>query len=208
MKSSRRKFLALVGTSSTVALAGCLPDSTEKVDELPRPTLGNENANVVLRVFEDLGCPNCARYSTSVEPALIDEYVETGDIRYEFYDYVIPARQQSNFLNNSARAVQDRQGNQAFWDYIKSIFERQNEVLSGNNLDVLREEAEAVGVESPDDMLNDADSGVYNPVLDSDKSFASEEYNVSATPTLVLNDVVLSGAEFDVLSQAIDSQLN
>lgn len=204
---NRRKFLALSGTGVTATLAGCLPD-VERVEELPRPVLGDEESDVVLRVFEDLGCPACAQYSTTVQPSLIEQYVDTGDIRYEFYDYVIPANPQlSRFLNNSARAVQDRQGNQAFWDFSKEIFENQSEA----GLDLVTETAEQLGVENPDEMANKADAGVYNPVIESDIEFGENEYDVSATPTLVLNGEVLSSSaasNFDVLSNSIETQLN
>ena len=204
---NRRKYLALSGTGITATLAGCLPD-IETVEELPRPVLGNEDSSVVLRVFEDLGCPACAQYSTTVQPSLVEEYVETGDIRYEFYDYVIPANPNlSRFLNNSARAVQDRQGNQAFWDFSKEIFENQADA----GLDLVKETAEQLGVENPAEMANKADGGVYDPVIDSDIELGDNEYNVSATPTLVLNDQVLSSSttsNFDALSNSIETALD
>lgn len=203
----RRKFLALTGTGVAAGLAGCLPD-VEQVEELPRPVLGDEESDVVLRVFEDLGCPACQTYNQTVQPPLLEEYVETGDIRYEYYDYVLPANPSwSNYLNNAVRGVQDRQGNQAFWDFKDAMYDNQDQI----DIDIVRDEAEAVGVEDPDELANDADAGVYDPVIESDMDFGESEYSVSATPTLVLNGQVLSGAagnDFDVLSGAIETELN
>lgn len=203
----RRTFLALTGSGATASLAGCLPDA-ETVQELPRPVKGDEESDTVLRVFEDLGCPACRQYNQGIVPSLEEEYIQTNEIRYEFYDYVLPANQRwSSVLANAARGVQERVGNDAFWEFIDGAFENQNQLST----EVLREIGEESGVEEVEVWLNDSEAGVYEPVIESDIEFGDNEYDVSGTPTLVLNDQVLSSqaaGNYQVLKSSIDQQLN
>lgn len=203
----RREFTALLGTGMTASLAGCLPD-VQTVDDLERPVIGDPESDVVLRVFEDLGCPACRRYEQGPFQSLKEEYIETEKIRYEFYDYVIPANPNwSQFLANAARGVQDRVGNDAFWNFTSEIFDNQRNLSNS----VIRSAGENAGVEDIDEWENDAQGGVYDPVISDDAKFGENEYNVSATPTLVLNDTVLSNAatgDFTVLQSSIEQVLN
>ena len=51
--------------------------------------LGNPDAKVVLEIFEDFQCPFCLRYSLTLEPVFVDEYVLTGKVRFEFKNFPI-----------------------------------------------------------------------------------------------------------------------
>lgn len=199
----RRKFLAITGSGVVASAAGCLSDPVDRVDELPRPVKGDPDSDVVVQVFEDLGCPACARYNQTVQPTIEDEYVSTDQIRYEHYDYVIPANPRlSSFLNNAARGVQDELGQDEFWDFIDWVFENQTQLSTG----MVSDEVAARGITDPDSFVNVAQNGKYKPVIDSDQEFGSEEYNVSSTPTVVVSGQVVSPSA-EVISSAIDVQL-
>ncbi len=47
-------------------------------------TLGSPDASVTLVEWADPQCPFCARFSNNVEPALIEEYVRTGQAKIEY----------------------------------------------------------------------------------------------------------------------------
>lgn len=202
----RRDYLALTGSAATAALAGCLPNPVDQVEDLPRPVLGDEQSSTVLRVFEDIGCPNCRRYNLNVYPSLKENYIDTGNIRYEYYDFVVGASPLSDTLANAARGVQDRLGQDEFWQYLKVLFERQNEM----NLDVIETEAINIGVEEVDEFMNDIQGGVYDPVINNDEDIGSDEYGVSAVPSLVLNDTLLSsstGQSYRALESVLEQSL-
>jgi len=200
---NRRTFTKLVGVGAVGSVAGCL-SNVDTVDELPRPVLGYEESDITVRVFEDLGCPACARYEARVFPDVESQYIETDIIRYEFYDYVLPASPISGFLNNAARGVQDRVGNDAFWEFVSLVFDNQSQM----DTDLTQELAGQVGVDEPEVLTNDAEGGVYDPVLESDKSFGQDNYGNLGTPTVVINDTVVDSADFNTISSAIDQISN
>ena len=51
--------------------------------------LGAKDAKVTVAVYEDFQCPFCLRYSLTLEPVFVDEYVLTGKVRFEFKNFPI-----------------------------------------------------------------------------------------------------------------------
>lgn len=52
-----------------------------------RPSLGQASAAVVVREYADYQCPSCGAFARVVAPKLRQAYIDTGLIRFEFYDF-------------------------------------------------------------------------------------------------------------------------
>lgn len=202
---NRRKFIGTLSSGVIAGLAGCQIPNAERVQTMPRPYAGAEESDVVVKVFEDFACPACAQYTTDVKPLIFDEYVESNEIRYEHYDYPLPVHQRWSYeIPNAARSVQDRSDNETFFDFADAMFEDQD-ILSQ---DLVRDTVNDLdGVDNADGVVNDASASLYDPVIQSDRQVGDEEYNVQGTPTVVVNDAVVSSYDFEVVSAAIDSEL-
>jgi len=202
MDLNRRKFVAAsIGTAS-LGLAGCI-DSVETVDELPRPTIGEDDAPVTLESYDDLMCPACQEFSLQVLPQVVEEYVDTGDVKVQFYDWPIPVQPRwSHELANASRYVQDLEGNDAYYQFKTQLYENQSNI----SVDMLRQIGEEQGVTDVDSLIEDAANSVYQPVIDADKSDGTER-GVDVTPTIFINGEVIPNYSFDVVSSTIDSNL-
>lgn len=78
-----------------------------------RQAAGSPTARVTLTVFEDFQCPICLRYSLVSEPTVIQEYVVTGKVRYEFKNFPILGQESASAaIAASCAADQGR-----FWEY-------------------------------------------------------------------------------------------
>lgn len=208
-KTTRRKYIGAVVGGCVIGSAGCLSGGSNQIDSLPTPYLGDEEEENVVRVFEDLGCPACRTYQRTVFPQLEEDYIETNDIRYEHYDYVVPASRISNDLANVARGVQDRSGISAFWDFVETIFERQNEL--SQDFSVVREILSNLDIGDVDELLNSSRGGVYNPVINEDMDFGDNQYSVRGTPTVVVNDKPLGSgvvSNYSILESSIQSEFD
>ena len=51
--------------------------------------LGDPNAPVKVDVYSDYRCSACLGFSQNMEPVIIQNYVETGKVYYNFHDYIV-----------------------------------------------------------------------------------------------------------------------
>lgn len=199
---NRRQFLVTAGSTATIGgIAGCTgtPQSSTDADvTVPTPIRGDRDADVTVAVFKDYACPHCRRYTLEVEPPLLKNYVEPGAIRYEFHDFPIPVSDWSYRVANLARAVQDEQGDDAFWAFETGAFERQSE-YSWNTLKSL---AANQGV-ARDRVRSLATAKQYRRIAEADRQNGVNR-GVSGTPTVFVNGEIVEQWTYDNLARVID----
>ena len=61
-------------TEATISLSG-------------NPMLGNKEAPITIIEFSDYQCPYCSRFVQTTLPILKAEYIDTGQVRYVFWDF-------------------------------------------------------------------------------------------------------------------------
>lgn len=131
----------LVGITIGATVSGPDPEApvpSQHGVELPRPTLGDPAAPVVIEVFSDFGCPYCQRHDRDVEPVLVERYVDSGQVRLTWYD--VPFQGQTSLeLAVAARAAQ-RQGR--FWEFKEAVFATDGRDASPETLRALAAAAE------------------------------------------------------------------
>lgn len=215
---TRRRYLAGVAATGVAGLAGCggssgdatttrdpedagEPATTPESGLLPAPTLGPEDAPVTVMAFEDYACPHCREYSLETFPEIRSEYVDAGDVRYEFHDLPIPVNQESRRAASAARAVQDTVGNAAFWTYSKSLFENQRSLSPSKYAEL----AGSVGAD-PDTVQTAAVERTYQDTVQADRQ-RGVEMGISGTPGIVVNGSILEGYSYETVSAAIDDAL-
>jgi protein-disulfide isomerase len=81
---------AATGTPAPVVPAPNGGDWTQTVSATAEGgfVMGNPNAPVKLVEYGSLTCPHCADFSENGQPKLIDQYVKTGKVSYEFRNFV------------------------------------------------------------------------------------------------------------------------
>ncbi|QVQ54997.1 thioredoxin domain-containing protein [Spiractinospora alimapuensis] len=84
----------------------------------PALMLGSEDAPVTMVVFGDYQCPNCAIFAEEHQPALIERYVETGDLLLVWRDYPYLG-DESDAAAVAARAAARQD---AFWPYQDALY--------------------------------------------------------------------------------------
>ena len=94
-------------------------------------TLGNPNAKVIVDVWEDFQCPACRNYSENTEPLIIQNYVDTGKVRYTFHQYPFiddfaSTKESDQAANASMCAAEQNR----FWEFKEILFANWN----GENL--------------------------------------------------------------------------
>jgi protein-disulfide isomerase len=150
--------------------------------------LGPEDAPVVVEVFEDFQCPQCARFSSETEPQIVDNYVEAGQVRYIFRHYPFlddqaPGSESDQPANASMCAAE--QGR--FWDYHDIVFAN----WDGENQGSFRDRrlvafAESIGLDM--EQFNQCfAANTYEDEIQADLN-RGVQFGVGGTPTIFVNE--------------------
>jgi protein-disulfide isomerase len=149
--------------------------------------IGRVDALVVLIAYEDFRCPYCAKFSTEIQPRLIERYVTSGVLRIEWRDFPVLG-EESMELAKAARAAA-RQGK--FWEFHDVVYAAQEPSFSEERIQELAREA---GV--PDLARFNADRA--DPAIErAIKADVTEgrRLGVFSTPTFLINTQPLLGAQ-------------
>ena len=200
-------------------------DWTQMVVETPEGgyLMGNPNADVKLVEYGSLTCPHCAEFAEKGAPVLIQNYVKTGRVSYEFRNYL------RDGLDLSMALVAHCTGPNRFFplaDAIykdqKSFFERaqaapaeQQQALQANpnpegfaNLAGLQQWAAQHGVPSARSNACLTNETLSNKIIQTSNDATTQYPDCRGTPTFVLNGSMLKEtATWDKLEPAIRDAL-
>ena len=224
MERTRRSLLAGAASVGVVGAAGCLGgggggstdggntidageydcDLSEPSDpDLDfRPVIGDPEADVVVRAFEDFTCGHCATYKLEHFPAIREEYVAPGEVRYEHWDFPIPVNEAWAVpVASAARGVGARNGSEAFFEFASAAYESQGS-YSGEAIGAAAETAGA----DPCAAVADAQFAAYEDASMSDRS-EGQSMGVSGTPTIFVNGEAVADSRAETIAAAIDEAL-
>ena len=201
--------IVLISQNAQPAVVGGF-NTVEKQD-WPQPdgkTLGPADAPVVVREFSDFQCPFCRQFSSSVEKQIIDQYLSTGKVRFEYRHFiVIDGNVGGSESRHAAQASECASEQGAFWDYHEMLFANQQGEGQGAFSDArLKAFAEAL----------ELDTAAFNSCLNSaraakavsDDERLARTYNLRGTPSLFVNDqLVQNPMDLDAVKAAIDAAL-
>jgi protein-disulfide isomerase len=182
-------------------------------------TLGDPNAPVLLIEYGDYQCPACGFAALNFTPRLIEEYVATGKVRFEYRDFpfldlgfakasqagkdLTTAKGESIRAAEAAAAAAD-QGK--FWEFHEALFSNQHGENKGAFSDErLKEIARSLGL----------DVDAFNAAFDGRKHIAeivamyeeATRLGVSSTPSYVIDGQVFQVRNYDDLKQRIEAAL-
>ena len=189
MNLTRRSVLA----TGFVGLAGCLgggdvePGSEET--DLGVPTIGDPDAPITVEVYEDFSCGFCQQFKRQLFPVIETRWIEPGEVRYERRDFPIPVDAWSVPVANAARAVQDTEGDEAFFTFTDEAYE----YLGQYSYDRLATIADELGYDGAA-VRSAAEEERYQTSIDADHA-RGESLGVGGTPTVVVEETIVEPDE-------------
>ena len=208
-RSSRRWAFPAIFAVAAAALAAVIffnPTGNTPapgVGAAPRPALGESSAAVVVREYADYQCPSCGAFARNVAPELRRAYIDTGRIRFEFYDFAWIGPE-SRDAANAARCAgaQDR-----YWSYHDLLYQNQaGENAGAFTRDKLKAFGRTLGLDAVqlDRCVDDAS---FASAVEADLA-AARSQGFTGTPTFLIGDQRIVGAQpFEVFAAAIDAVL-
>jgi protein-disulfide isomerase len=182
------------------------PPITSPTDQADGFAMGPADAPVVVEVWEDFQCPYCQRFTFEVEPAIVAQYVEPGDVRLVFRNLAFLG-DESHWAAVAASLAADQNMFWPFKDYLFANF--QGNESGGFHIDRLLEMGEAVGLDMERFREGLVLENARQRFAEIQAGATAEAYaqGINATPTVVVNGVPLESPDFQSVADAIDIEL-
>ncbi|EMA36845.1 DsbA family protein [Halobiforma nitratireducens] len=191
MNQTRRAFLGTSAAVGSGAIAGCLGgDDPSEPSESPAeddpeppepPVIGDPEADVTVVVYEDFACPACQAFKLNVFPALGEQYLEPGSVRYEHRDFPVIGSSWSWELPSAAREVFETEGDNAFWAFTSRVYEHQGSY----SYEIVEDIADEVGADGAD-VREAAEEDRHRSAIEAQRSYGRAN-GISGTPTVVVD---------------------
>jgi protein-disulfide isomerase len=178
--------------SISVGEGGPRPENVGGVNDVQRifggiaqrsDTLGSDDAEVTVSVFNDIQCAPCARYEVEVIDPLIEANARGEEVQFEFRHFSLaPNDTTLAAIAAEAAGLQERQ-----WQYLDT-FVRNQGLAAGRGVDdaLLREIADAVPELDARQWAEDLDSAEAEELVREDAKLGAE-LKLPAQPAVVVS---------------------
>ncbi len=144
---------------------------------------GSPDAKITILAFESLTCSHCANFHKDVYPELKKNFIDKGFVKLEYRNFPLDLA-----AFNAAKAAQCRVDKGE--EILHFLYKNQNDWVKGNSIEELNSNLEKIlasenfGIDY-NKCIND--KNIEDFVLE-DRIEGVKKYNVSATPTIIIND--------------------
>jgi protein-disulfide isomerase len=166
--------------------------------------MGDPNAPVKIIEYSDFQCPYCGQFTLNTEQQLIDAYIVTGKVYFEYHSFGVFIGEESGRAAEAAYCAGDQN---KFWEMHDIIFANQ----TGENVGAYTDKrltafAKKLGLEMG--AFNDCfTSGKYADQVKQD-GVEGRQAGVKATPSFTINGKLVEGAQpFSAFQTEIDALL-
>jgi protein-disulfide isomerase len=150
--------------------------------------LGNANAPVTVIEYASVTCPHCAKWNEEVFPAVKAKYIDTGQVKYVFREYLtdpVPVAAAGFLIARCA-------GKEKYFSVIDALFHGQTEIYqSGDPRSVLFRIGQSAGLTDQQITACISDEKALE-ALQNRVTKNGEEAKIAGTPTFLFN-----GKKFD-----------
>jgi protein-disulfide isomerase len=162
------------------------------------PSLGPDDAKIVIVEFSDFQCPYCRRFHEDTYQALLKAY--PGQIRFVYRNLPLPPTMHPDAMSAAIASLCANDQN-VYWDYHDKLFSSE----SLNEATYIQYATDlGLNVEEFTACLS---SGKHDEFIKQDTDF-STKLGVQSTPTFFINGLALIGAQpLSSFQQLIDKEL-
>lgn len=202
------------GDEPSANLATIVPG--EKIDTsipIDGMALGDAGAPITVVEYGDYQCPHCVRFHRNGLDALMSEYIQPGNVRFEYREFPIVDQNPDGSFDTDAESFRAAEAaicaadQGQYWPYHNLLFANSHgESVGSFTVDRLKGLAERTpGI----------DLATFNGCVDNrthletvrQMANAAIAAGIDSTPTFVVNGRPIEGADYGAISDVIDEQL-
>ncbi|MFI5423491.1 MAG: DsbA family protein [Nitrososphaerales archaeon] len=148
--------------------------------------LGDKDANITMIEFGDYQCQDCTKFHNETSGLIINDYVNTGVIKYVFKDFTINDKQNNNMSTVAARASYCAADQGKYWQYHNELYSN----FQGENTEWITDKSLNQFARN----INVTNSTMFSEYLDSKKYYdivmennqLAQAIGIKSTPTFIL----------------------
>ncbi len=170
-------------------------------------TRGTADAAVLVIEYASVTCPHCATFHEQVYPAIKENYIDTGKVRFVFREFPTAPANLSIAGSMLARCAADEGGMDAYFLLLDSLFKTQKTWIYGENprTELIKIAAQA-GM-SEDDLDTCINREELLDFLNENVKVGRDKYDIRSTPSFVVNGTVRHFSSVEEMSAALDEAI-
>lgn len=159
---------------------------------------GDPKAKITLIEFTDYQCPFCSRHFRETMPQIVNDYVNTGKVRYVLRD--LPLETIHPFALKAAEAANCAGEQGKYWEMHDRLFANQNALATPQ----LSDHAKAIGLDVTE-FNKCVESGKFAEKVRKDVADA-QQAGVSGTPTFFIGLTDPKGSDIKAVRKIVGAQ--
>jgi len=169
-----------------------------EIDLSGAPVLGKDDAPLTLVEFTDYQCPFCSRHYRDTFPKIVQDFVDTGKVRYILREFPLVSIHSAASKASEAALCAGEQGK--YWAMHQKIFENQRQI----QIDNLKAHGENIGLDAGK-LAECLDSGKFTERVKSDTS-QGQKFGVRGTPSFFLGKTGEDSSKFTATERLVGAQ--
>lgn len=166
--------------------------------------LGDPKAPVTLIEYASVTCPHCAVFNEQIMPAIKEKFVSTGKVKLVFREFPTSPANYSLIGSVLARCAAEKSGQEAYFLVTDALFRTQHDWIKDNPKAEL---VKIVGQAGMDEAALDQclQRKELVEIINSNAKTGMEKYNVSGTPSFILNGAKMTYKTKEEFEQQISA---
>jgi protein-disulfide isomerase len=154
-------------------------------------TMGSPRAKVTVIEYASASCPHCARFNNEVFPAFKAKYIDTGQVRYVFREYLTDPVDVAAAAFMMAHCA----GNTKYFKVLDQVFRDQEKMYeTGDVRGVLLKIGEDNGLTESQYMACLTNTAVKDALFKKVDGYAEKDH-IESTPTFLIGGQKLEGEQ-------------
>ena len=165
--------------------------------------LGNKNAKIVVIEYASMTCIHCANFHKEVYPKIKKNYIDTNKIKFIYRDF--PLDKQALYGSILAKCAPKEK----YFDFVKLILATQKKWIANDDtfVDKLTNIGKLAGLNENKINACFNDEQIVDGIIKT-RTLAEEKYNISSTPSLIINEKKYSTMSYENFEKIIESLIN